>query len=178
MKGDADKQQEALGQLATYAPVLLVLMITTLILSFSSIKLAAVIASVAILAVGLGLLSLWISGLPLGFNPILASAGLIGVAINGAIVVIAAVKADPDANKGDTEAIVRATMSCSRHILSTTVTTIGGFIPLLLFTSGTFWPPLAVVLAGGVGFSVILSLIYTPVIISLIAKHSTPQLNL
>lgn len=178
MKGDADKQQEALGQLATYAPVLLVLMITTLILSFSSIKLAAVIASVAILAVGLGLLSLWISGLPLGFNPILASAGLIGVAINGAIVVIAAVKADPDANKGDTEAIVRATMSCSRHILSTTVTTIGGFIPLLLFTSGTFWPPLAVVLAGGVGFSVILSLIYTPVIIALIAKHSTPQLNL
>ena len=38
MKGDADKQQEALGQLATYAPGLLVLMITTLILSFSSIN--------------------------------------------------------------------------------------------------------------------------------------------
>ena len=58
MKGDADKQQEALGQLATYAPVLLVLMIATLILTFSSIKLAAIIISVALLSVGLGFLPL------------------------------------------------------------------------------------------------------------------------
>lgn len=175
MKGDADKQQEALGQLATYAPVLLVLMIATLILSFGSLKLAAVIASVAVLAVGLGLLSLWISGLPLGFNPILASAGLIGVAINGSIVVIAAIKSDSHAKVGDTDAIVQATMNCSRHILSTTVTTIGGFIPLLLFSSGTFWPPLAVVLAGGVGFSVILSLLYTPVLVAWLARRKAAQ---
>lgn len=177
MKGDADKQQEALGQLATYAPVLLVLMLATLILSFNSFKLAGIIGTVAVLSVGLGMLSLWISGLPVGFNPILGSAGLIGVAINGSIVVIAAIKADPKARLGDTEAIVTATMSCSRHILSTTVTTVGGFIPLLLFSEGTFWPPLAVVLAGGVGFSVILSLLFTPVVVSLWAKRQARKLE-
>jgi multidrug efflux pump subunit AcrB len=166
MAGDADEQQEALGQLATYAPVLLVLMITTLILSFRSLRLALVIASVAVLSVGLGMFSLWISGLPIGFNPLLGCAGLIGVAINGSIVVIAAINANPHARAGDIEQIVEETMGCSRHILSTTFTTVGGFIPILLFSDGTFWPPLAVVLAGGVGFSVILSLVFTPLVVS------------
>ena len=41
---------------------------------------------------------------------------------------------------------------------------------MLLFSEGTFWPPLAVVLAGGVGFSVILSLVFTPLVVSKINK--------
>ncbi|MCC2617401.1 efflux RND transporter permease subunit [Aestuariibacter halophilus] len=171
LAGDADEQQEALGLLATYAPVLLVLMITTLILTFSSVRFALVIGSVAVLSVGLGMFSLWLSGLPIGFNPLLGCAGLIGVAINGSIVVIAAIRANPDAHRGDTQAIIAETMGCSRHILSTTVTTVGGFIPLLLFSEGTFWPPLAVVLAGGVGFSVLLSLVYTPLVSAILARR-------
>jgi multidrug efflux pump subunit AcrB len=170
LAGDADEQQEALGQLATYAPVLLVLMITTLILSFRSLRLALVIGSVAVLSVGLGMFSLWLSGLPIGFNPLLGCAGLIGVAINGSIVVIAAINANPKAKAGDISQIVEETMGCSRHILSTTFTTVGGFIPMLLFSNGSFWPPLAVVLAGGVGFSVILSLVFTPLVVSRLNK--------
>lgn len=173
MAGDADEQQQALGQLATYAPVLLVLMIMTLILTFSSVRFAGVIGMVAILSVGLGMLSLWISGLPIGFNPLIGSAGLIGVAINGSIVVIAAINGNTKAKAGDTKAIVQETMSCSRHILSTTFTTVGGLIPLLLFSQGSFWPPLAVVLAGGVGFSVILSLFFTPTIVALMCRIRT-----
>jgi multidrug efflux pump len=170
MAGEADEQQQALGQLATYLPVLLVLMVTALILSFSSVRFALVIGIVAVLSLGLGFLSLWLSGLPIGFNPLLGSAGLIGVAINGSIVVIAAIAANPDAMKGNTVAIVNETMGCSRHILSTTFTTVGGFIPLLLFSEGTFWPPLAVVIAGGVGFSVILSLVFTPVLVATLCR--------
>jgi multidrug efflux pump subunit AcrB len=172
MAGDADEQQSALGQLATYAPVLFVLMITTLILSFRSLRLALVIGSVAALSVGLGMFSLWLSGLPIGFNPLLGCAGLIGVAINGSIVVIAAINANPLAKAGDFGQIVEETMGCSRHILSTTFTTVGGFIPMLLFSEGTFWPPLAVVLAGGVGFSVILSLVFTPLVVSRLNRRA------
>lgn len=173
MAGDADEQQNALGQLATYAPVLMVLMITTLILSFRSLRLALVIGSVAVLSVGLGMFSLWLSGLPIGFNPLLGCAGLIGVAINGSIVVIAAINANPHAKAGNIKEIVEETIVCSRHILSTTFTTVGGFIPMLLFSEGSFWPPLAVVLAGGVGFSVVLSLVFTPLVVSMINKPNT-----
>ena len=84
-----------------------------------------------------------------------------GVAINGSIVVLAAIQASPSARLGDPEALVDAVMSCSRHILSTSLTTVGGFLPLML-GGGLFWPPLAVVIAGGVGFSVLLALVLTP----------------
>ena len=170
MAGDADEQAQALGKLATYAPILLVMMITTLILTFHSLRMAMVIGSVALLSVGLGMFSLWLSGLPVGFNPLLGSAGLIGVAINGSIVVIAAINANAQAKTGDITEIVNETLGCSRHILSTTITTVGGLIPLLLFSSGTFWPPLAVVLAGGVGFSIILSLVFTPLIVCVLQR--------
>ena len=117
------------------------------------------------------MLSLWISGYPLGFNPLLGVTGLIGVAINGSIVVLAAIQANPEAKAGNHAAIVAETLGCTRHILSTTLTTIAGFIPLILFVGGQFWPPLAVVIAGGVGFSVILSLWFTPSLYALIYRN-------
>ena len=52
-------------------------------------------------------------------------------------------------------------VSCTRHIVATTLTTIAGFIPLLV-GGGTFWPPLAVVIAGGVGGATLLALVLAP----------------
>jgi multidrug efflux pump subunit AcrB len=49
-----------------------------------------------------------------------------------------------------------------RHVVSTTLTTIGGFLPLLIFVGGDFWPPLAIVLAGGVVGSTILAVTFIP----------------
>lgn len=159
--GDADEQGEAIGLLLTNLPVLVVLMVATLVLAFKSLVIAAMIGMVAFLSVGLGMFSLWLSGFPIGFNPIIGSAGLIGVAINGSIVVLAAIRANPKARAGDAEAIADETLGCGRHLLSTTLTTVGGFMPLLL-SGGTFWPPLATVIAGGVGLSIILSVVFTP----------------
>ncbi len=162
--GDSANQSEALGDLTTYLPILLMLMVATIVLSFRSGRLAMLIGLVAILSVGLGMLSLWIGGFARGFNAIIGSVGLVGVAINGTIVVLAAIRANPDSRGGDVTAIVRETMGATRHIVSTTLTTVGGFVPLLLFTGGDFWPPLAIVIAGGVLFSVTLSLLFTPAV--------------
>jgi multidrug efflux pump subunit AcrB len=162
--GDSAEQSEALGNLTTYLPVLLLLMISTIVLSFRSNRLALLIGVVAVLSVGLGMLSLWIGGYARGFNAIIGSVGLVGVAINGTIVVLAAIRANVAARAGELEAIVDETMGATRHIMSTTLTTVGGFIPLLMFTGGDFWPPLAIVIAGGVGFSIPLSLLLTPAV--------------
>ena len=162
--GDSEEQSRAVAQLATYVPVLAALMIATVVLSFRSAILASIIATVAVLSVGFGLMSLWISGFPLGFNPILGTAGLVGVAINGTIVVLAAIRANSEARAGNPRAIVAETAGTTRHIISTTLTTMAGFAPLLLFSGGNFWPPLAVVIAGGVGLSALLSLLFTPAV--------------
>ncbi|MEM0967629.1 MAG: efflux RND transporter permease subunit [Verrucomicrobiota bacterium] len=164
--GDADEQDQAVGLLVTYLPVLLILMVATLILVFRSVSIALLIFVVAGLSSGLGFLALWISGYPMGFNPLLGTAGLMGVAINGSIVVLAAIRANPKAAGGDLDQIADETIGCSRHILSTSFTTVAGFTPLLL-GGGAFWPPLAVVIAGGVAFSTTLSLLFTPAAYSL-----------
>ncbi|MGD8956597.1 MAG: efflux RND transporter permease subunit [Chromatiaceae bacterium] len=162
LAGDSAEQQRAIGQLLAHVPVLATLMIGSLVLSFGSFALAGLIAVVAVSALGLGLLSLWVSGYPIGFNPIIGSAGLVGVAINGSIVVLAAIRGNPRARRGEAAAIIDETVAATRHILSTTLTTIAGFMPLLVFSGGDFWPPLAVVIAGGVGLSGLLSLLLTP----------------
>jgi multidrug efflux pump len=172
--GDAEKSGDANASLAAHLPVLILLMVTSLVLAFKSGKLAGIIGMVAILSAGFGLLSLWISGYALGFNPLLGVTGLIGVAINGSIVILAGIQADEKAKAGDHQAIVDVTLSSTRHIMSTTLTTIAGFIPLILFVGGQFWPPLAVVIAGGVGFSIILSLWFTP---SMYALMNRQKLN-
>ncbi len=172
ISGDSEESREAIGLLMTFLPVLLLMMIATLVLSFRSGVLALLIGAIAVLSIGLGLLSLWLSGFDIGFNPILGMAGLIGVAINGTIVVIAAIRASAEARAGDPDAVVAETLGCGRHILSTTLTTMAGFLPLLLFTGGQFWPPLAVVLAGGVGFAIILSLWFTPAMYCLISRRA------
>ncbi len=166
--GDSEEQQHAMVSLKTYLPVLLVLMAATLVLSFQSFILAGFVILIAIMSIGLGLLSLWISQYPIGFNPSLGLLGLIGIAINGSIVVLAAIHSNPKASDGRIAAIVEETMLTSRHIISTTLTTVAGFIPLLFFSGGEFWPPLAVVIAGGVAFSIVLSLFFTPALYALV----------
>ncbi len=49
----------------------------------------------------------------------------------------------------------------ARHITSTTITTFGGFLPLIL-GGGGFWPPFAMSVAGGVALSVTLAFAFTP----------------
>ncbi|MEO0423851.1 MAG: efflux RND transporter permease subunit [Pseudomonadota bacterium] len=169
--GESESQAEAVGSLAAYAPLLGVAMATTIILSFSSLLLGAVIGAVALLSVGLGMLSLYLAGYPLGFNPLIGSAGLIGVAINGSIVVLAAILANPRARAGENEAMVDEVVHSTRHLVATSLTTTAGFGPLLL-SGGNFWPPLAVVIAGGVALSLMLSIGFTPACYALLAERA------
>ena len=51
--------------------------------------------------------------------------------------------------------------SATRHVAATTVTTIIGFVPLMLDSTG-FWPPLAISIAGGLGGATLLALYFIP----------------
>ncbi|MFQ3577384.1 MAG: efflux RND transporter permease subunit [Verrucomicrobiia bacterium] len=168
--GDAENQNEALGNLALYLPLIVLATVATLILSFRSVWMAGLLLVAAGLSAGYGLFATWIWDLPLSFNTIIGSIGLVGLAFNSSIVVLASVHADRDAADGDPDAICRAVARTGRHLAATTLTTIGSFLPLLVFVGGQFWPPLAVVLAGGVGGSTLLAWLFTPAAYLLIRK--------
>lgn len=173
LSGDAEEQNTAMANLFLYVPLLIVLMATVLILSFGSLIQAGLIAIVAVLSLGMGLFALWLGGYPLGFLPILGSTGLIGVAINDSIVVLALIRENREARSGKPVAITETVINTTRHVLGTTFTTMGSFGPLLFLVGGQFWPPLAVVIAGGVGFATLLALLFTPCMYALIYRSGS-----
>jgi len=159
--GENEQRSDAMAKLMAFALPLFVLMAMTIVLSFDSFRMAGIIFTVALLSVGLALLGVWIFGYPMGFLAIVGTMGLVGLAINGGIVVLSALRASEAARRGRPEAIREVVTGATRHILSTTLTTIGGFIPLIVM-GGRFWPPLATAIAGGVGGAAILSLYLVP----------------
>ncbi|MDA7951741.1 MAG: efflux RND transporter permease subunit, partial [Pirellulaceae bacterium] len=161
MGGEAEQRDGAVGNLMSSVLPLMVMMAATLVLSFGSFRLAALIAVIAVSAIGLGLGALWVFGFPFGFMAIVGTMGLIGVAINDAIVVLAALRGDPQAKIGNQSAVIRVVLKATRHVLATTFTTIFGFLPLIL-TGGSFWTPLATIIAGGVTGATLMALIFIP----------------
>ncbi|MEO0925720.1 MAG: efflux RND transporter permease subunit [Cyanobacteria bacterium J06643_13] len=165
--GEAEQKNNAIGGLISTVGVIAVLMVATLVLSLGSFRLAAVIGVVAIASFGLGLCSICLFGYPFGFNPIIGTVGLIGVAINDSIVVLAAIQQHPVAKTGNKRAIRSVVMHSTRHVMATTLTTAIGFVPLLL-GGGEFWPPLAVAIAGGVVGATLLALYLIPAAYSIL----------
>ncbi|MDC0935928.1 efflux RND transporter permease subunit [Pirellulales bacterium] len=159
--GEFAERNKAVGSLSASLGILGVVIAATLVLSFGSFRLAGIIAFVAAMSGGLGFGSLWLFGYPFGFMAIVGTMGLVGVAINDSIVVLAAIREDKLARAGDPVAVREVVVRSSRHVLATTFTTIAGFLPLIL-EGGGFWPPLAITIAGGVTGATLLALIFVP----------------
>ena len=159
--GEDELRSEAVTNLMAFALPLFVVMIGAIVLSFNSFRLAGVIFAVAFLGIGLAMLGIWLFGYPLGFVAIVGTMGLVGLAINDAIVVLAALRESERAGVADVEGTVDVVVGATRHIVSTTLTTMGGFFPLIVF-GGRFWPPMATAIAGGVLGASILALYFVP----------------
>ncbi|MEM6403562.1 MAG: efflux RND transporter permease subunit, partial [Cyanobacteria bacterium P01_D01_bin.116] len=169
--GEEEQRNDAIGGLVSTVGVLIILMVTTLVLSLGSFQFAGVIGIVAIASFGLGLFSVWLFGYPFGFNPIIGTVGLIGVAVNDSIVVLSAISNHPIAKTGNPKAIQKVVLHSTRHVLTTTLTTAIGFVPLLL-SGGEFWPPLTVAIGGGVVGATLLALYFVPAAYYLIKSKS------
>jgi multidrug efflux pump subunit AcrB len=159
--GDADARSDTVSYLMATVLMVVVLTLATLVLSFRSFRLTAISLAVAGLSMGLSLLALAIFDYPFGIQGLLGVIGSIGVSINAAIIILSALAEDPHARSGDREAVRTVVLGTSRHILSTTITTFGGFLPLIL-AGGGFWPPFAMALVGGVLLSTVVAFYFTP----------------
>ncbi len=169
--GEDEKRDRAVGKLLGSMGLIVVLLVVSVVMAFNSFRMSAIIFIVAIQAAGLGMLGLSAAQSPFGFTSIIGLMGLVGLAINAAIVILTELKSDPLAATGDQQAIIHGVASCGRHIVSTTVTTVIGFMPLLL-GGGGFWPPFAVVMAGGTLLTTVLSFYFVPAILSLMASKN------
>lgn len=159
--GDSDARSSTLTNLIAPLGLIVTLSIAVVVMTFRSFRLASVALVVSGLAAGLSMLALAVFDYPFGINAIIGLIGSIGVSINAALIIMTALQEDPDAATGQPEAMARVVMTSSRHIVSTTITTAGGFLPLIL-AGGGFWPPFAMAVAGGVLLSTVVSFYFTP----------------
>jgi multidrug efflux pump subunit AcrB len=173
--GEAEAQSTAMGNLLLFVPILVVGMAASLVLSLGSFRQAGIIAVVAVGSIGMALLSLKVFGAVLGFMAIVGTMGLIGIAINDSIVVLTVFNEDPEASQGDPKAVQRVLIRATRHVLTTTATTIVGFVPLLL-DGDPFWRPLSIAIAGGISGATLLALYFVPAAYMLIKQgQRTPR---
>ncbi|NOH91583.1 efflux RND transporter permease subunit [Vibrio sp. AIC-3] len=168
--GESAERDNSVNSLISNVAVVVVLMVLVVVMSFNSFRMSSIIFMVAGLAGGLGLLSVWIFGYPFGFTVIIAMLGIAGLAINAAIVILTELKLDKEASSGNVDAVVEAVMSCTRHISSTTITTVGGFMPLII-AGGGFWPPFAVAIVGGTVLTTLISFYFVPVVYHLMTRN-------
>lgn len=169
--GDADARNDTVTRLLAPLGLIVTLSLATIVLTFGSFRIAAVTTVVAILSAGLSLLSLAVFQYPFGITAIIGVIGSIGVSINAAIIILTGLQQDEGAARGDTDAMAQVVMNGSRHILSTTLTTFGGFLPLIL-AGGGFWPPFAMAVAGGVLLSTVVSFYFTPPLFALVRPRN------
>jgi len=172
--GEEEERSESVNNLLSVFVLFAALMAIVVILSLNSFRHGALIGLVGLLSFGLALFGVRLFGYPLGFTALIGALGMVGLAINGSIIVLSALKADARCRAGDADATVEVVLDATRHIVSTTVTTMGGFVPLIVF-GGTFWPPLATAIAGGVGGSAIIALYTVPAVHLALARRRPEQ---
>ncbi len=169
--GDSDERASTVDNLLAPIGLIVVLTIATIVLTFNRFKLSMITGVVAVLSMCMSVLALEIFAYPFGINALIGVIGSIGVSINAAIIILTALQQDAGAMAGNVDRIREIVVESSRHIISTTTTTFGGFLPLII-EGGGFWPPFAMSIAGGVLLSTIISLYFTPIAFTItVAKH-------
>ncbi|SEP65913.1 AcrB/AcrD/AcrF family protein [Loktanella sp. DSM 29012] len=159
--GDSDARDSTVQALVAPLGLIITLSIAVVVMTFNSFRLTLIAFAVAGLSAGLSMLALAVFAYPFGINAIIGVIGSIGVSINAALIVLSGLQEDARASAGDRAAMVDVVAGSARHITSTTITTVGGFLPLIL-GGGGFWPPFAMSIAGGVALSVTLAFFFTP----------------
>jgi len=168
--GDSDARDETLRNLLGPLGLIIALTVAAIFLTFGSYRLSLVAGLVAIMSMGLSLLALAIFQYPFGIQAVIGVIGSIGVSINAAIIILTAMQANAGAMRGDISEMVAVVTGQSRHIISTTLTTFGGFLPLIL-EGGGFWPPFAMAIAGGVLLSTVVSFFFVPPAFALLTRY-------
>ena len=154
--GDSDARSDTLGNLPASLGIIVTLSVAVVVATFGSFRLT----SAALLVAGLSMPSPAVFQHRFGIRAIIGVIGSIGVSINAATIIPTGHQGEPAAARGEPVAMAGVVLASSCHIVSTTIITFGGFLPLIL--AGGFRPPFAVAVAGGVLLSTMVSFYAAP----------------
>jgi multidrug efflux pump subunit AcrB len=165
--GEYETSIDANRSIMVKLPVAAMIIVLLLVGQFNSIRRPAII----LITIPFGIIGVIIGLIVMrsyfGFMTLLGIVALSGIVINNAIVLLDRIKIEIEDNGLDPrQAVVESAQRRMRPILLTTVTTLGGLLPLYL-GGGSMWEPMAVAIMFGLLFATILTLGVVPVLYSL-----------
>jgi multidrug efflux pump subunit AcrB len=167
MGGEVESKSESFGGFGTIILVTIFFFIAVLILEFGTFKSTLIVLSVIPLGIVGALLALWFTGTPLSFVATVGLIALAGIEVKNTILLVDFTNQLREEGMPMEQAIREAGEVRFLPIILTTMTAIGGLIPIAISTNPLI-SPLAIVMIGGLISSTLLSRIVTPVVYKLI----------
>ncbi|MBT5420305.1 MAG: efflux RND transporter permease subunit [Candidatus Cloacimonetes bacterium] len=168
--GQAEEQAKTNNSLYFALAVALLLVFTILATQFkSAVQPLIVMATLPFAFIGV-VFGLLVTGLPFSMMTMISVVALAGVVVNDALVLVDFVNRERANGVDRWNSLINAGSIRLRPIIMTTVTTIAGFMPIMLSSSSTTsdYKPMAVSIAFGLAFATVLTLFVIPVIYSLV----------
>ncbi|MFQ5989375.1 MAG: efflux RND transporter permease subunit [Candidatus Methylomirabilales bacterium] len=158
---EAERSLAALPQVSLLAVLMIYFLLGSLFKSFIQPLIVMAAIPFAIDGVVIGHL---IMGEPLSFLSAMGLVALAGVVVNDSLILVDFINRDRQDGTPRDEAILKSGVARLRPVLLTTVTTVGGLIPLAFFSSGQakFLSPMAIAVVWGLSFATILTLVLVP----------------
>lgn len=167
MGGEVESRQQSFGGFLSIIIVTVFLFIAVLILEFRTFKSTLIILSVIPLGIVGAAIALWLTGNSLSFVAIIGLIALAGIEVKNTILLVDFTNQLREQGKSLDVAIREAGEVRFLPIVLTSLTAIGGLIPIAI-SSNPLISPLAIVLIGGLISSTLLSRVVTPVVYKLI----------
>jgi len=166
--GEVEESAEANEKLSSNMPLAFAFMVLTLIWQFNSfVRTGLVLAVIPLTITGVALALTIAPGANFGFMAILGFLALVGIVINNAIILIERIDEEMERRDDVIEAVVEAGVRRLRPIIMTTCTTALGLAPIILAKDVLFYD-LALVIAGGLLFGTLLTLIVIPCLYAIV----------
>ncbi|MFN3794549.1 MAG: efflux RND transporter permease subunit [Chitinophagaceae bacterium] len=166
--GDVEASQESFGGLGTIILITIFGIMGILILEFKTFKGTLIVLSVIPLGIIGAVLMLWATGNTFSFVAVIGMIALVGIEVKNSILLVDYTDQLRRNGASLDDAIQEAGETRFIPIILTTLTAIGGLIPLVM-ENNPLYSPLALVIIGGLISSTLLTRVVTPVLYKLLA---------
>jgi multidrug efflux pump subunit AcrB len=165
--GEVENKKESFGGLSTIILITVFGFIAVLVLEFGNFKSTLIVLSVIPLGVIGAVIMLFLTGNPLSFVAVIGLIALAGIEVKNSILLVDFTHQLRERGVPLNEAIEHAGEIRFVPIVLTSLTAIGGLIPLAI-EGNPLYSPLALVIIGGLISSTLLSRLVTPVMYKLL----------
>ncbi len=168
--GENEERDKNFRYLQLCMLIAIVLIFGILVYQFNSFRQATIVLlTVPLSFVGV-VAGMWLGNFPFSLASFIGLVSLTGIVVNDAIVVVDFINQERSRGVPLRRALIEAGRNRLRPVILTTVTTVGGLLPLMLNLTGgaEFWQPLTGAIIFGLMFATVLTLIVIPVAYSLV----------